>query len=140
MPSVVVNAIETDEQKEYRMECVGPTNDEVEEVKTKYPNDEDNGMVVDAGETTLLKAVLANDLLSVKILLRCGEFDVRMEDGGGSTALHFAASNTNNPELIHLLLQAPHGRELLNACKFKNIERGNSVRQSIKEETGARVC
>ena len=31
------------------------------------------------------------------------------------TALHQAAINTNNPDLIHLLLQAPHGMECLNA-------------------------
>ena len=37
LPSIVINAVETNEQKEYRMECVGPTNDEVEEVKTKHP-------------------------------------------------------------------------------------------------------
>jgi ankyrin repeat protein len=51
----------------------------------------------------------------VKILLRSGEFDVRVKTNGGYTALYYAVMYTNNPELIHLLLEAPHGMECLNA-------------------------
>ena len=35
--SVVVKAIETAEQREYRLECLGPTNDELDELKAKHP-------------------------------------------------------------------------------------------------------
>ena len=80
LPSVVVNAIETDEQKDYRMECVGPTNYEVEEVKAKYPPEP--GWY---GSISLHRAVMENDLASVKILLRSGEFDVRVTNNYGST-------------------------------------------------------
>ena len=51
----------------------------------------------------------------MKILLRSGEFDVRVKDNFGNTALHYAASHTNNPELIHLILAAEHGMSCLNA-------------------------
>lgn len=78
LPSVVVNAIETDEEKEYRMECVGPTNYEVEEVKTKHPPDWRG--------TSLHVAAYKNDLSSVKILLRSVEFDVRVMNNYGLTA------------------------------------------------------
>ena len=35
--SVVVKAIETVEQREYRLKCLGPTNDELDELKAKHP-------------------------------------------------------------------------------------------------------
>ena len=72
MPFEIVNAIETVEQREYRLECLGPTNDELEvdELKAKYPRK------YGYEDTSLHRAVAANDLASVKMLIRSGEFDV----------------------------------------------------------------
>ena len=86
LPGAVVKEIETDEQKELRREVLGVTNTEVEEVKTKQPPYEDN-TDEDLGGTSLHTTVEANDLASVKILLRSGEFDVRAKDQHGRTAL-----------------------------------------------------
>jgi hypothetical protein len=59
------------------------------------------------GDIPFLRAVWANDLSSVKLLLLWGGVDVMMRDvDSGGTALHKAAFYTNNPELIHALVDA----------------------------------
>ena len=88
--SVVVIAIETVEQREYRLKCLGPTNDELNELKAKHPPRPQYG------RTSLHTAVIANDLASVKFMfmlmfIRSGEFDVQATDQWGNTALHIAA-------------------------------------------------
>ena len=63
------------------------------------------------GGTSLHTAV---DLATVKMFIRSGEFDVRATDQFGYTPLHDAAEFTNNPAIIHALVQGPHGLDVLN--------------------------
>ena len=109
MPSKIVKAIETAEQQEYRLECLGPTNDELKELKAKHPPQPQ------LGRTSLHTAIKGNDLASVKTLIRSGEFDVRATDQFGCTALHCGAWYKNNPDMIDFIVQAPHGLACLNA-------------------------
>ena len=42
--------------------------------------------------------------------------DVRATDDAGWTPLHVDAGCTNNPDMIHAIVGAPHGLDVLNAC------------------------
>ena len=79
------------------------------EAKAKHPPNPEHGV------TSLHVAALNDDLSSVDILLRSGEFSVTETCHHGGTALTYAAWNTNNPDLVDLLLQHPCGSEALNA-------------------------
>ena len=56
-------------------------------MKAKHPS------VNMRGRRSLHTAARENDLASVKILLRSGEFDVRVTNSGGETALHLLLSS-----------------------------------------------
>lgn len=101
----------SEEDTRRRIDCLGLTDYEeaqVAEAKAKHPPQPQNG------ETSLHVAAMANDLASVKVFIHCGEFDARATDSGGWTALHWAAYSNDNPALIHAIVEAPHGLDVLN--------------------------
>lgn len=101
--------VETDDEQSLRLKMLGPMVYEVNDTKKKYPPHAGRGL------SMLHRAARADDLPSVKILLRSGEFDVTATTTKSDmTALHFAASSTNNPELVHALLQTPNGISCIN--------------------------
>ena len=79
------------------------------EAKAKHPPNLEHGC------NSLHVASLKGDLDSVNILLWSGEFDVSDKCEHGGTALTYAAWNTNSSDIVHSLLQAPRGMEILNA-------------------------
>jgi ankyrin repeat protein len=66
------------------------------------------------GNYSLFKAIMANDLESVKTLIDIG-VGVKAKTSMGWVALHIAAQSTNNPALVRALLLAPRGMECLNS-------------------------
>ena len=106
---VVAPRERSEEDTRRRVECLGLTDYEevqVAEAKAKHPP---SGTM-----TSLHVAVRANDLASVKVFIRSGQFDVRATAGGGYTPLHVAAIRTNNPAMIHAIVQSPRGLDVLN--------------------------
>ena len=106
---VVVQCEQSEEDTQRRIDCLGHTDYEIAEAKAKHPPNKHGRR-----GTSLHVAVRANDLASVKMFIRCGEFDVGATDNDGETPLHWAADNTNNPAIIHAIVQAPHGLDVLN--------------------------
>jgi len=86
-----------------------PTYEEIEAVKAKY---KPKGYV----GTPLFEAAVSNDIESVSILLRSGEFKVTDSfPPDGMDTLKMVIACSNDPELIDVLLKAPGGMECLNA-------------------------
>jgi len=107
---------QTEEDTQRRIDCLGHTDYEIAEAKAKHPPQPQHG------RTSLHAAVRANDLASVKTFIRSGEFDVRVTDRYGETALYYGACSHDNPDMIDFIVQAPHGMACLNA---RNVD-GNT--------------
>ena len=105
---VVERLEQTEEDTQRRIDCLGHTDYEIAEAKAKHPPR--------YGGTSLQRAVEADDLASVKLFIRSGQFDVRATTSSGCTALHlFALNSHDNPAMVHTIVQAPHGMDCINA-------------------------
>ena len=69
---------------------------------------------IEHGCGSLHVACMRGDLESVGILLESGDYSLSERCAHGGTPLTYAAWNTDKAEIIHLLLQDPVGREMLN--------------------------
>ena len=88
------------EQRRHRMLTIGPTNEEIAAARAKYPPNN--------GQTSLDCAVDNDDLKCVLIFL--GEFDVSELNDRDQSVLSYAKT----PKIVHLLLTAPHGLDVIN--------------------------
>ena len=70
---VVVQCEQSEEDTQRRIDCLWHTDYEIAEAKAKHPPNKHGD-----GGTSLHTAASENDLASVKMFLRCGEFDVQV--------------------------------------------------------------
>lgn len=81
---------------------------QVMEAERKHPPS------VEHGCNSLHIACMHGDLESINVLVQSHRYSITEKCNHGGTPLTYASWRTNSPEIIHLLLEGPEGREMLN--------------------------